>query len=31
MKEVEDKVRQKFSEAFEKSLGNEEEDSEDNE
>jgi len=31
MKEVEDKVRQKFSEAFEKSLGNEEEEAEDNE
>jgi len=31
MKEVEEKVRQKFSEAFEKSLGNEEEEVEDNE
>ena len=31
MKEVEDKVRQKFSEAFEKSLGNDEEELEDEE
>jgi len=31
MKEIEDKVRQKFSEAFEKSLGNQEEELEDDE